>query len=289
MLRQASSHEDDATAPISGKTKVFAVVGDPVAQVRAPELMNNLFAASSFDAVMIPVHVAARDFGQTMNALKSWKNLHGILVTIPHKFAACEQADTLSEMAMLAGCANAFRRESDGTWFAENFDGQGFVEGLASNGYDVTNRRVMLVGAGGAGASIAAALSRAPIRSIMISDIDPDRSMVLAKRLQVSGCEVTFGTLGTTQDNVDLAINATPLGLSPADPLPFDPKNLGPECLVADVIMKPAETKLLKAASALGLAVHRGAPMLDTQIELYRKFFGAPASAAGDSEGAVVP
>ncbi|RJG41813.1 shikimate dehydrogenase [Mesorhizobium sp. DCY119] len=289
MLRQASSHEDDNTAPISGKTKIFAVVGDPVAQVRAPELMNNLFAAGSFDAVMIPVHVAARDLGQTMNALKSWKNLHGILVTIPHKFAACEQADTLSEMAMLAGCANAFRREPDGTWFAENFDGQGFVEGLAANGFDVTNRRVMIVGAGGAGASIAAALSRAPVKSIVISDIDPDRSAGLARRLKISGCDVTSEALETIQDNVELAINATPLGLSPTDPLPFDPKNLGPECLVADVIMKPAETKLLMAASALGLAIHGGAPMLDAQIELYRKFFGVPVSAAGDPEGAVLP
>ncbi|MEO9340295.1 shikimate dehydrogenase [Mesorhizobium sp. SB112] len=288
MLRQAFSRDHTTDMSITGVTKIFAVVGDPVVQVRAPELMNQVFMSNRFDAVMFPVNVTAQDLGQTMHALKSWKNLHGILVTIPHKFAACEYADTLSEVATLAGCANAFRRESDGTWFAENFDGEGFVQGLATSGFELSGKHVMIVGAGGAGASIAAALSRQPVASITITDIDPGRSDSLAQRLAGSTCAVASAAPGNIPNGVQLAINATPLGLSASDPLPFDPKHLGRECLVADVIMKPAVTELLKTASAFGLAIHHGAPMLNAQIDLYTKFFRI-RSANGGVKKALAP
>lgn len=288
MLYTSPVEQNHVGIRITGKTRLFAVIGDPVAQVRAPELMNKVFSVAGFDGVMFPVHVASDDLGVTIGALKSWKNLDGILVTIPHKFAACDYADSLSQTAAVAGCANAFRRQADCTWFAENFDGKGFVEGLVSHGFDVADKRVMLVGAGGAGASIAAALSQAGIKSLFVTDTDAARSIALADRLNRSRCDLASTVSHPIYDQIDLAINATPLGLSEGDPLPFDPKRLPTGCLVADVIMKPAVTRLLKTASALGLAIQKGAPMLDVQIEMYRQFFSVPAFSAEDAEGALI-
>lgn len=284
MLHTSLNGSSRLGAGISGTTRIFAVIGDPVAQVRAPELMNSLFSSVDFNAAMFPVHVASGDLGLTMRALKSWKNLDGILVTIPHKFAACEYADLLSPAAEVAGCANAFRRQADGNWFAENFDGKGFVEGLLSRGFNASRKRVMLVGAGGAGASIAAALARSDIHSLTVTDTDDQRAFALAERINSNGRHVAAVERRPIYDDVDLAINATPVGLSESDPLPFDPKELKPGCLVADVIMKPAETNLLKAASALGLATQAGAAMLDPQIEMYRQFFNVPPISADRSE-----
>jgi len=75
---------------------------------------------------------------------------------------------------------------------------------------------------------------------------------------------------------VDFAINATPCGLGPDDPLPFDPLALSEKTIVCDIIMKPKETRLLQAAQARGMRVHHGHHMLDAQIPMYLDFLGIP-------------
>jgi shikimate dehydrogenase len=253
-----------------GTTRLFAVLGDPVTQVQAPELMNELFAAARVDAVMVPVHVRPNDLDSVLKGLKRIANLDGILVTIPHKFDVCRHVDHLSPVVELTGSANALRREPDGSWSAENFDGQGFVVGLKKAGYDPRGKQVALLGAGGAGASIAAA---AGVASLAMTDVSPERLEQLAQRLasrwpgqvRVSSTPVLSG--------VDIAINATPLGLRPDDSLPFDPSLLQSGAVVADIIMKPAETRLLQAAAQHGLPIHHGIHMLTEQIDLYRQYF----------------
>lgn len=260
--------------PISGTPRLYVVLGDPVAQVRSPGLLNPLFADLDVDAVLVPVHAPPPHLERIVAGLQAVANLDGIFVTVPHKVAVAGLADRRSPMVEITGSANALRREADGRWYAENFDGTGFVAGLVEAGHDPKARRVSLVGAGGAGSAIAAAVLAAGADRLALCDPDTAKLAALKGRLDVHWPGRTSVSAEPDTAGADLVVNATPLGLRPGDPLPFRPDRLAPGRVVADIIMKPRETRLLREAAALGHDVHYGSHMLAGQLDSYRDFFG---------------
>ncbi|WP_019074871.1 shikimate dehydrogenase family protein [Streptomyces hokutonensis] len=258
---------------ISGTTRLLAVVGDPVRQVQAPALLNPLLNRPGTDTVLVPVHARPDDLEQVVRGLQRAANLDGLLITVPHKAAARAFADEVSPAVALTGSTNALRREPDGSWYAENFDGAGFVAGLQAEGHPPEGRRIMLVGAGGAGSAIAVALLRAGAARLTVCEPDAARRDALLGRLETVWPGRLAGAASPEPDGADMAVNATPLGLRPDDPLPFAPRELAPGTLVADIVMKPRDTALLRSAAALGHPVHHGLYMLTHQLGLYQEFF----------------
>ncbi|MGW0891197.1 shikimate dehydrogenase family protein [Saccharopolyspora sp. NPDC002578] len=257
---------------ISGNTRLYGVLGDPIGQVRAPALLNPLLAG--FDAVLVPIRVSAPDLAAVVEGLARAGNVDGLLVTVPHKAAICGVAAELGPMAGLVGAANALRRRPEGGWLADNFDGIGFVRGLRAAGHEPAGLQVGIVGAGGAGSAIAAAVLDAGAAETVVSDVDGARRGGLVDRLcSAWPGRARAGTASALRE-ADLVINATPLGMRPGDPLPLDPERLAAGSVVADIIMSPPETALLRAAAARGLVVHHGRHMLDHQVSCYREFFG---------------
>ncbi|MER6344740.1 shikimate dehydrogenase family protein [Streptomyces sp. NPDC001595] len=271
---------------ISGNTRLFAVLGDPVQQVRAPEMLNPVFAELGLDAVLVPVHAPVAHLREVVRGLQRAANVDGLLVTVPHKAAVRDLADVLSPAVELAGGANALRRGADGRWYAENFDGAGFVAGLTAAGHTPAGKRVTLLGAGGAGGAIAAALTTAGVASLDVVDLDTHRVRAVLDRLTpYAGNRVRAGGPAAVRAS-DLIVNATPLGLRDTDPLPFDPTEAAPGTVVADIIMTPRDTRLLRTAAARGLPVHHGEHMLSHQLRLYREFFDLEGAAGATAEGA---
>lgn len=264
----------ETAQPISGTTRLYVVVGDPVTQVQSPALMNPLFARLGIDAVLVPVHATPAHLARVVGGLRCVGNVDGIFVTVPHKAAVVALADRCGPMVEVTGSANALRREPDGGWYADNFDGVGFVAGLVGAGHDPKGSRVALVGAGGAGSAIAAALLAAGADRLSVCDPDTAKLAGLRARLDAHWPGRTSTSAEPRVDGVDIVVNATPLGLRPDDPLPLRPAVLAPGVVVADIIMKPRETRLLREAAALGHPVHHGIHMLDGQIDSYRAFFG---------------
>lgn len=258
---------------ITGRTRLFAVLGDPVAQVRAPSLLNPEFERRGIDAVLVPVHAPVAKLAEVVRGLQAVANLDGLLVTVPHKIAVCGLADLVGPAAELAGSANALRRDPDGRWYAENFDGAGFVAGLVHSGHIPAGRRVALVGAGGAGSAIAIALLQAGVAELRVVDPDPSRLDALRAGVAVKWPDaVTFGAEPDLLD-IDLLVNATPLGLRPDDPLPVALDGLPRTAVVADIIMEPRMTPLLARAESAGHPVHHGIHMLTHQVPAYLEFF----------------
>ena len=258
----------------TGNTRIFAVVGDPIKQVKAPQLLNKVFTEEGVDAVMIAVHARPEQLATVIRGLQAMENFSGMLITIPYKFAACEFADTLSLAVKVSGSTNALRRNEHGVWEADNFDGTGFVLGLQRKGYELPGKRVLMAGGGGAGSSIAAALLQAGIDRLYLQEPDTVKAQDLLARLDQhwpGRCEVAQPQ---HLKLVDIAINATPLGLSDEDPLPIDLANLSAGALVADIIMQPVETRLLREAHAAGHPVQPGSYMLNEQLGCYKTFFG---------------
>ncbi|MFM0728604.1 hypothetical protein PQQ53_33630 [Paraburkholderia strydomiana] len=131
---------------IDGETKIVAILGDPIAQAKSPELFNALFERHAVNAVLIPMHVPPAQLGAVLDGLRGIVNLAGVVVTVPHKFAAAAYAANLSDSVRQTGGVNCLRREADGTWSGAMFDGSGFVKGLAACGQVVRNKSVLLVG-----------------------------------------------------------------------------------------------------------------------------------------------
>ncbi len=171
---------------ITGATRLFAIVGDPIAQVRSPEVFSERFAAAGIDAVLIPAHVAADDFDAVVPALMRLRNLDGLLVTVPFKARFVRFATRLGPTARCIDAVNALRREADGSWTADMFDGAGFVRAAQRKGQRLEGRRVALFGAGGAGSAIACALAAAGAASIDIVDPAAGKAQALVDKLRAA-------------------------------------------------------------------------------------------------------
>lgn len=263
---------------IDGETLLFATPGDPVAQVRLPQVMQAVFATLNLNAIWVPMQVDEPAYRDVLCSIGRIRNFRGITVAIPYKPPTLGWVDRRSQAAEAAGAVNLVRRDPDGALHGDMADGEGFVRGLARRGHAVRGASVWLVGVGGGGSAIAAALGAAGAARLCLGEAIPERARLVQERLvrNFPAMRIEIVAPGTPPGEVDFAINATPLGLRVDDPLPFDPARLGARTVVCDIVMKPKETGLLRAAVRHGLAVHHGHHMLDAQIPLYLDFFGLP-------------
>jgi shikimate dehydrogenase len=264
---------------VNGATRLYGTIGDPIRQLRMTGIMPQVFAAVGANAVWLPFEGAAPLLPVMLEALAKMRNLGGFTVTIPHKTAILPLLGRVSRRAQAAGSVNLVKREADGTLSGDTVDGAGFVLGMEAQGHPVRGASVWLVGLGGAGGAIAAALCEAGVGRLLITELDDARADAGLARLTRFYPDIPVSALSAPSPpkGIHYAINATPLGLRPGDPLSFDPMILDPDALVAEVIMSPVETPLLQRARTHGRRVHHGRHMLDHQIPLYLDWFGIDA------------
>lgn len=257
----------------TGKADVFVMLAHPVGHAKSPGVFNEIFEARGLDSLMVPVTCKPEDFDAVWDGLTRMENIRGVIVSVPFKQRAFEKSAAAHDRAARVSSANSLRRQADGSWYADNFDGVGFIDGLNAGGHQITGKRILQVGAGGAGASLAWCLAEAGAAEILIADIDPSRADALAAKVAglFPSCKVRFGVADA--HGMDMAINATPVGLRADDPLPFDIGGLRPDMTVVDIIMDPAETRLLHEARRIGCRVQPGRPMMDHQVEAMSQFF----------------
>jgi shikimate dehydrogenase len=264
---------------ITGRTRVFLILGDPVVQVRAPELFNALFRQHGVDAVLVPAQVAAADLLPFVRSVLKAGNIDGLWLTIPHKSAVLPLLDRVDALGRVAQAVNAVRRNADGTLEGALFDGIGFVKSLAAWGVPLAGQRALLVGVGGAGMAIATSLAERGIGQLALFDRDAARSTATAQRLRSAWPVDVQVAPSADPAGFDLVVNATPLGLQADDPLPFDVSRVDAGAAVVDILMKPRPTPLLLACRARGLRAWPGLQMMLRQAPEYLSFFGLQALA----------
>ncbi len=248
------------------------MVGDPIAQVRAPGVWSALFAHNGVNALCVPMHVSPVSLDVFFRGVRGLQNLQGLIVTIPHKPVVAGLVDALTPRARQTGVCNAVAIRADGTTLGDTFDGHGFVAGLQAAGQDLSGRRALIVGSGGVGASIAFAVAAAGAHSVVVSDVAADKAGALATRLGQAGFVADAGTADAR--GFDLVVNAAPMGMRAGDPLPFDPARLEPTAAVVDVVISPTLTPLLEAARQRGCFIQAGSVMTDHMIAAMAEFFG---------------
>ena len=153
---------------ITGTTRLYAIIGDPITHVRTPMAFNEYFQANNIDAVCLPVLIGRDDLPNGWTGLKSIANLDGFIVTAPHKAEAARLCDHLDGDGVHTGVVNTVRRDADGGFSGTLLDGRGFVRGLIKQGHAVKGRRFYIAGAGGAGTALAFALADAGAAALTI-------------------------------------------------------------------------------------------------------------------------
>lgn len=264
---------------LDGETRLIPILGDPIAQVKSPALLGQRLAEAGLNAIVPPAHVRPGDFAAVVDGLKRIGNLDGFVVTIPHKFAAADICDRLTDRADFLGAANVVRRQADGAWLGDHCDGQGYVAGIRAEGGRIEGRSVLLVGAGGAGSAIAYEFLDQGAGSVAIHDADAARRDDLVARL-TARFPGRAQAGGPDPASHDIIANATPLGMGPADPFPVDPKALHPGQFVADCVTRPEVTPLIARARAAGCTTMTGLGMFEGVAARMVAFFTRQAGTA---------
>jgi shikimate dehydrogenase len=259
---------------ISGTTKLIAHIGYPTESFRAPMVYNPYFEKHGIDAVVVPMGCKSEDYAEFLRLVFRLSNIHGALVTMPHKAATMALLDEASTTAQVAGSCNAIRLGPDGRLIGDMFDGEGFVRGVLRKGLELSGKSALVVGSGGAGSAIAASLAKAGIAQLSLFDAHEPSMLGLATRLRQAYPGMTVNTGSNDPAGCDLVVNATPLGMNDGDPLPLDVSRLAPSTFVGEVVMKTRITPFLAAARERGCSFQVGTDMLFEQIPAYLEFFG---------------
>ena len=259
-----------------GSTKIYGCIADPIHHVKAPTLFTSIFKEKKIDAVMIPIHVNKNNLENVINSLKVMKNFEGMTVTIPHKILVASLCDHLEPDAKFTQSVNWIKFDKDRKLIGNNFDGQGFVNGFKSKNFLIKDKKVCLFGAGGAAIAIACSLAKEQIKSLQIINRDINKAKELIKKIKLINKNLFLEAVGYNENfllsDFDIIINSTSLGLDKDDKLPFDVSKTSSQSIIADIIMQPSETELLKQAKNLGRAVHYGKYMIESQVDLVGNF-----------------
>ncbi len=265
----------------------FGVLGDPVAHSLSPDMQNAALNACQIDLQYARFHIRAGELRSAFVLLREL-NFVGINLTVPHKIAGFAQIDEADERAKRYGAVNTVRFRDQKT-IASNTDGEGFVRAIREEfSVDLRDLRVLLLGAGGGtGRAVAwqcalencerlVLVNRTLEKTKMLADqlrpfFASPRVLGPAARLQIIDWNET--AMRAQMADIDLIVNATPLGLNPSDPPPIPARLLMPHHLVFDAVYASSKTRLLRAAEEAGARGANGLSMLLHQGALAFEFW----------------
>jgi shikimate dehydrogenase len=263
---------------IDGNTSLIGHVGYPTSTFKAPLIYNPYFASIGLNACVVPMGVKGPNLAAALPQIFAMSNVHGALITMPHKIPVLDLLDEVSVAVKIAGSCNAVKRRADGGLTGDMFDGEGFVRGLKRKGLPVTGQSALVVGSGGVGSAIAASLAMAGLGRMGLFDVDTPAMDGLATRLALHHPALHIATGRNDPEGYDIIVNATPLGMNAGDPMPVDIARISPASFIGEVVMKQEMTAFLAAASARGCTVQVGVDMLFEMIPAYLEFFGFPVT-----------
>lgn len=255
---------------VLGSTRVYALLGWPVAHSLSPPMHNAAFGRRGMDAVYVALPVPPRRLPVAVEGLRAL-GVAGANVTVPHKEAVLDLLDGVDREAREIGAANVIVRR-DGKLLGYNTDGRGFIEFLRRDGgLRPRGQRVVVLGAGGAASAVVHGLGAWGARSVLIANRTEPRARRLAARYRPLFPSTAFEALGLDPADLGeafaratLVVNATPIGLEgwkgTAPSLPL--RALPAGAVVADLVYVPRRTALLRKARRRGLKTLSGLGML---------------------------
>ena len=261
---------------ITPRTRVFAVLGDPVDHSLSPVIQNAAFAEAGVDGVYVAIHCDAANMAGVMLGLGRAEG--GGNVTLPHKEKAASFLDEPSETVRRTGACNTYWGQ-DGKIFGDNTDVEGFGRALQDFlSVEVAGHRVLLLGAGGAARAALMSLVDGQAEEVLVLNRTVERARAVARRIGGDRVRVAESSFDVDDGSFDLVVNTTRLGLSVDDALPFDLERLSRAGAVMDLVYGPNATPFVLAARRLGIpAVDGGEMLLHQGAVAFERWWGQPA------------
>jgi shikimate dehydrogenase len=259
-------------------TRVYGVLGWPVAHSRSPAMQNAAFEAAGIDATYVRFPVAPDALGDAVRGLRAL-GIAGANVTVPHKTAVIAHLDTIDESARAVGAVNTLTISEDGSIRGANTDVGGLVRALTEAGATLAEARALVLGAGGAARAAVAGLRGAGAHVTVAARRVEEGARLGAPTLDLADRDALADALAAA-DVVVQATSATMQGDAAArtfvEALPL--ASLRPGALVTDLVYAPRDTLLLRAARAHGARTLDGLAMLLHQGALaFELWTGVPA------------
>lgn len=254
---------------ITGKTKNLGVIGWPIAHSFSPNMHNAAIAEAGLDYTYMAMPVKPEDLKEAVAGVRAL-GFKGINVTIPHKQAIMEFLDEIHDDARIIGAVNTVVNE-DGRLIGYNTDIDGFINALKATGFDCKDKKVVMLGAGGAARAVIWGFIKEGISRLTIAVRNVPKVLPLAESfssyLDIKVINWIDKEYSDALKECELLVNTTPLGMYPKieamPPVDFDALN--PSAFVYDIIYTPAETMLLRKARENGLRTLNGEGMLAGQ------------------------
>lgn len=248
---------------VSGRAKLAAVMGWPVAHSASPRLHGYWLERLGIDGAYVPLAVRPEDFVDALRMLPRL-GFAGANVTVPHKEAALAAVDEAEPLARSIGAVNTVVVRPDGTLEGRNTDGFGFMESLRTGapGWHPRRKPAVVIGAGGASRAVCVALLDAGVPQIYLVNRTAARAAGLAEALGEEIIVVPWSERAAALGHAALLVNTTTLGMRGQPPLDLDLGALPADAVVADIVYVPSVTPLLAAAAARGNPVVDGLGML---------------------------
>lgn len=245
------------------------VIGSPINHSKSPKLHGHWLKRYGIQGHYIPMNVATSDLEQAIRALPNLGFI-GINVTIPHKERVLTLADHVTDRAALIGAANTLTFSGDGSVYADNTDGVGFLENLKQGApnWSAAAGPAAVIGAGGASRAIISALLESNVPEIRLSNRTKNRAEALRQEFGTKIKVYDWVQAGNMFDGAATIVNTSSLGMvgKPEMRIPLDA--LSAEAVVTDLVYTPLETPLLAYAKeigchtvdGLGMLLHQAAP-----------------------------
>ncbi len=261
---------------LNGKTESLCIFGHPVGHSKSPLMHNALFEALGINAAYLPYAPEPENLAEAIKGFRAMK-FRGANVTIPYKTPVMDLVDELSDISKFTGSVNTLYWKDGiigGTLCGTTTDPYGCIRNLQEAGVDPSNKKVALLGNGGAAKAIAYTLVEQK-NELTIVCRNKEKGTALANALKGNVDAVTFGEFAAVSAQFKIIINATSVGMTPNE----GESPLGEDCLhagqvVCDIVYTPPRTKLLQMAAAKGCKTVTGEGMLVHQgLESFKKWF----------------
>lgn len=254
----------------------LGVLGDPIAHSLSPHIQNAALRACEIEMQYARFHIRANELRSALLFLRKL-DFVGINLTVPHKIAGFTQVDEADESATRAGAVNTVRIRGE-KLVASNTDGEGFLRAIRTEfSIDLRDLRVMIIGAGGGtGRAIAWQCALENCERLVLVNRTLAKASELADKLapfftgarvlgpaaRLEAIPLDETALRAQLAEIDLIVNATPLGMNPSDPTPIPARLIAPHHIVFDCVYGSSKTALLRAAEAAGARGANGLSML---------------------------
>ncbi|MBC7327104.1 shikimate dehydrogenase [bacterium] len=245
--------------PIDATTKVVGVIGYPISHSLSPQMHNSAFLHLGLNYVYLAWEVEPSNLKLAIDGVRGL-GIVGLNVTIPHKEKVGEYLDELSEEARMVGAVNTILNKN-GKLVGFNTDVEGFRRAL---GCSVKDKKVVVLGAGGAGRAVVFALIKDGASCIILNRTE-EKARDLAEKFkgigEVMADKLTPSALKRAMQEADILVNATSLGMK-GESIEGIEDALREDILVMDLVYNPRETPLLRIAKEKGARVVEGWRML---------------------------